>query len=53
MVNSHGTEQQAVLISRVTGRQVVEVEHFDLEHCVVGTYTEVGYRHYGDNLLAA
>ena len=48
--SSHGTEQQAVLIGRVAGSEVVEVEHLDLEYSVVGTHTEVGHRHYGSNL---
>jgi len=46
----HGTEQQAVLISGMGGRQVIQVEHLDLEYCVVGTPAEVGHRHYGNNL---
>lgn len=41
-LNSHGTEEEAVLICAVARSEVVKVEDPDLEDGVVGTDTEVG-----------
>ena len=42
-MHSHSGEDEAVLVGLVVGRQIVEVQHANLEYGVVRADAEIGY----------